>query len=121
MRCSNVINANSLLTSEVVFRQHILTTHVPGFECHECDTIIKPKDLVVGCSECDFFYHKKCTNLSKSQGGHWKPKTWKCHYCSSKTSLENEIHILEVSPEEDVVNLNKNTAEKPHSIIKYPL
>ena len=75
---------------EVVFRQHILTTHVPGFDCHECELVIKPKDLVAGCSVCDFYYHKKCTNLAKAQGGHWKPKDWRCHYCSSKISTNEE-------------------------------
>ena len=53
-------------TSEVIFRQHILTAHVPGFSCHECKTIIKPKDLVVGCSECELFYH----------GWKFYPQTW---------------------------------------------
>ena len=90
---SEIFNCDkcTFITKEdVVFRQHVLTTHVPGFECHECETVIKPKDLVAGCSVCEFFFHKKCTNLAKTQGGHWKPKSWKCHYCSSKPATSED-------------------------------
>jgi uncharacterized C2H2 Zn-finger protein len=45
-----------ITTEEVVFRQHILTKHIPGFECHECEAVIKPKDLVTECEVCYFFY-----------------------------------------------------------------
>ena len=76
------------------FRQHILTMHVPGFDCNECKMIIKPKDLVIECSECNLYNHKKCTNLSRSQGAHWKPKGWKCQHCSEQThpaSMNNVV------------------------------
>ena len=66
---------------DVVFRHHILVTHVPGFECHECNAIIKPDDLAIGCATCDYFFHKKCTNLAQLQGSAWKPETWSCNSC----------------------------------------
>ena len=103
---------------EVVFRQHILTSHVPGFECHECETIIKTKDLVVGCSVCEFFFHKKCTSLAKSQGGHWKPKSWTCHYCCMKQStvVDNaEANIKDAfNKEHSTSNPNKVTLNSRH-------
>ena len=97
-------------TSELWFRQHILTVHAPGFQCHECESNINPKDLVVLCSGCEFYYHKRCTNLAKSQGGHWKPKSWKCGHCSSKNQTE------ETSTQ--VSNLNLNPEAEPFSIAK---
>lgn len=70
-------------TEEIVFRQHILVSHTPGFECHKCKALIKPDDLAVGCTSCDLFFHKKCTNLAASQESAWKPTTWRCHKCIS--------------------------------------
>ena len=103
-------------TSEVIFRQHILTAHVPGFTCHECKCTIKPKDLVIDCVNCEFCFHKKCTDLSKSQGGHWKPKSWKCSYCSTQTSSGDAP--TERTEDESLKNINeKLPASNPDKII----
>ena len=73
---------------EVVLKHHTLMMHVPGFECHECRQMIFPDDLVVGCENCEFFYHKRCTNLKHLQHDHETLKTWRCHNCSQDKILE---------------------------------
>ena len=73
---------------EVVLKHHTLIMHVPGFECHECKQMIFPDDLVVGCEKCEFFYHKRCTNLGHLQHSHEILKTWRCQYCSQTKIVE---------------------------------
>ena len=67
--------------------------HVPGFECNACKQIIFPDDLVTGCSSCDFFYHKNCTDLKHFHQDHDKAKTWKCDHCAPKLPEKDMIRI----------------------------
>ena len=70
-------------TEEVVFKHHTLMLHVPGFECHECKKMIFPDDHVLGCSNCNYFFHMHCTNLH--QQGLEPTLSWRCQYCSQKS------------------------------------
>ena len=80
-------------SEEVVLKHHTLMLHVPGFECNECKKIIFPDDLVAGCSNCGFFYHKQCTNLNLSHQEIDKAKSWQCHLCAPKISENDSIKI----------------------------
>ena len=79
---SNCDKCPFITTEEVVFKHHTLMLHVPGFECHECEKMIFPDDHVLGCSNCDYFFHIHCTNLN--QRGLEPTLAWRCHHCSPK-------------------------------------
>ena len=68
---------------EVVLKHHTLMMHVPGFECHECGKIIFPDDHVIGCSNCEYFFHKQC--IHHDEQGFEPTLAWLCHFCSQST------------------------------------
>ena len=66
---------------DVVFRHHILVSHVPGYECPECKSVIKSDDPAIDCSKCENYFHKKCTKPAQPHQPHIKPNEWMCHFC----------------------------------------
>ena len=75
--------------------------------CHSCKVNIGVKDLFLTCDKCDFNYHKKCTDLVKKSGGHWKPIHWKCQYC--RINHDNSNHASEST---NIITENSNVVQR---------